>query len=62
MQKEERLMTRKILGFLAFVATGVGLFVSTVMKESNFLFILLTLAIAGLYAIGLMDHYKELQK
>ncbi|SCY49959.1 hypothetical protein [Alkaliphilus peptidifermentans] len=55
-------MTRKILGFLAFVATGVGLFVSTVMKESNFLFILLTLAIAGLYAIGLMDHYKELQK
>lgn len=55
-------MGRKKLGFLAFVLTGVGLILSTVLKEANIQMAIPVLAIAGLFGIGLIDHYKELQK
>ncbi|WP_192929584.1 hypothetical protein [Alkaliphilus serpentinus] len=55
-------MSRKKLGFVAFVATGVGLILSTILKEIDFFMLLPIAAIAGLFYVGLVEHYKELLK
>lgn len=55
-------MTRKMLGLAAFVATGVGLMVSTFMKDARALTLGILLPVAVFYFLGLSDHLKELQK
>ncbi len=55
-------MARKMIGLLAFVATGVGVMVSTFINDGRPFTIGILLPIAVFYFLGLSDHMKELQK
>lgn len=55
-------MLRKWLGFAAFIATGVGLIVSSIMKAGNVVSQVLLVVLALFYIIGLGIHFKELQE
>ena len=50
----------RVLGFLAFIATGGGLLVSTAIKNSNFHKTEIVLVYGGLFAISLIDHLIQL--
>jgi hypothetical protein len=50
------------LGFAAFIATGVGLIVSSFMQASNAVIQVLLVVLAIFYIIGLSIHFKELQE
>lgn len=55
-------MARKMLGFSAFVLTGVGLMASTLINGASPLAIGVLLPVAAFYVIALSDHLKELRK
>ncbi len=55
-------MSRKIIGFLAFIATGVGLLGGTFFNNNNTITIASILTISAFFIIGLIDHYKQLTK
>lgn len=58
-KKPNRTIAR-ILGLLAFIATGGGLIVSTVIKQENFYKTEILLIYGGLFAISLIDHFLKL--
>lgn len=54
-------MIRKILGLSAFVLTGVGLMVLTIIKDKN-LFNTIFLILTGcFFSMGLTGHFNELK-
>lgn len=54
-------MTRKLIGLIAFVATGLGLMVSTVLKDMNLLNTTFLLLVGCFFIISLLDHFNELK-
>ncbi len=60
-------MERKHLGLAAFVLTGIGLIVRSIMAHSDinpsniFMWVILMI-ITVFYFIGLKDHYQDLKK
>lgn len=57
-------MTRKILGLIAFVATGVLMLITQWVSSQNFVTIenIVLLIITVFYAIGIIDHFRELKE
>lgn len=55
-------MKRKVFWLLAYLVTGVGLMVSTLMKGYETLTIAILLPVALFYLFALNSHYKELKK
>ena len=49
----------RILGLLAFIATGGGLLVSAAINDSNFHKVEILIVLGGLFAISLVDHFKK---
>lgn len=54
-------MTRKLLGLIAFIATGAGLMVSMVIKDMNLLNIGFLIIVGCFFTISLVEHYNELK-
>ena len=52
---------RKIIGLIAFFATGVGLLISALNGNMNLLNVLILALFAIFFVIGVGDHLKELQ-
>ncbi|WP_100064981.1 hypothetical protein [Miniphocaeibacter massiliensis] len=52
-------MTTKVLGLVAFIATGGGLIISTVINEENFYKIEILIIFGCFFAISLVDHFKQ---
>lgn len=58
-----KLFSRKsarILGLIAFIATGGGLIVSTAINEENFYKTEILIIFGCFFAISLVDHFKRL--
>ncbi len=55
-------MTRKMIGFGLFVATGVALIILSVIETDYAIHGLLFALIAAFYALGLKEHFEELKK
>ncbi len=53
-------MNKKILGLLAFVATGGGLLLSAMIKEQNLFSTEILVFIIFFFMISLFDHIYEL--
>lgn len=51
---------RRILGLIAFIATGGGLIISTAIHEENFYKTEILIIIGCFFAISLVDHFKKL--
>lgn len=54
-------MTRKLIGLIAFVATGIGLMISTIMKNMNLLNTGITAIVGCFFVISLAEHFDELR-
>lgn len=54
--------TRKFLGLIAFIGTGLGLIVSSIKSTDNGFLMGILGFIAIFYFIGLKDYYKELME
>jgi len=54
-------MTRKLLGLVAFAATGLGLLVSTVIKDMNLLNTIFIVIVGCFFTISLLEHFNELK-
>lgn len=50
----------RFLGLIAFIATGGGLIISTVVNEEDSYKIKISIIFGCLFAIGLGDYYKKL--
>ncbi len=50
----------RVLGLLAFIATGGGLLISTALNGENFYKTEILLIFGGLFAISLIDHFTTL--
>lgn len=50
----------RVLGFLAFIATGGGLLFSTALNNPNFHKTEIVLIYGGLFGISLIDHLIDL--
>lgn len=48
-----------LLGLISFIATGLGLIISTIVNEDSFYWIGIIIIFALLFAIALVDHFKE---
>lgn len=57
-------MTRKILGLIAFVATGVLMLITQWVSSQNFVTVenIILLILTVFYVIGIVDHYNELRE
>lgn len=53
---------RKILLFLAFVATGIGLLLTSMLNTSNKTSEITLVILTMLFLVGLAGHYKELKR
>lgn len=53
-------MTRKLFGLIAFVATGLGLMLSTVSKDMNLINGVFLLIIGFFFTVSLKDHFHDL--
>ena len=53
---------RKILLFLAFVSTGIGLLLVSMLNTSNITNEITLIILTMLFLVGLAGHYKELRK
>lgn len=51
----------RLLGLIAFIATGGGLIVSTAINEGNFYKTEILIIFGGFFAISLVDHFKKLK-
>ena len=54
-------MSRKILGFFAFVATGYALLLTNIVRQQSMVDVVVSVAIIVLAAVGLKGHYEELK-
>ena len=54
-------MIKKLVGLQTYVLTGLGLIISAIVKYNRISSIVLTVAICGLFIIGIKDHYNELK-
>lgn len=50
----------RLFGLLAFIATGGGLIISTIINEENFYKTEILIIFGCFFAISLVDHYKHL--
>lgn len=50
----------RLLGLIAFIATGVGLIISTVVNEQNFYKMGILLFFGCFFLVGLVDYFKKL--
>ncbi len=53
---------RRYLGLVAFIATGGGLIISTIINEKNFYKTEILIIYGCLFAISLADHFRQLVK
>lgn len=53
-------MVMRVIGLLAFVATGGGLIVSTVINQDNFYKTEILMIFGALFAVSLIDHFLKL--
>lgn len=53
-------MVMRVIGLLAFVATGGGLIVSTVINQGNFYKTEILMIFGALFAVSLIDHFLKL--
>ena len=54
-------MIRKTLGILVFIVTGVGLLVSTLIKDMSIFNIIVFVLIGIFFLMGLVEHFYELK-
>lgn len=54
--------TRRLLGLIAFIATGGGLILDAMFTEPNFYKTEILVIFGCLYAISLADHFRKLRK
>lgn len=54
--------SKKLLGLIAFVATGGGLIISTGVNEENFYKTEILIIFGCFFAVSLADHFKKLKK
>lgn len=52
---------KRLLGLIAFIATGGGLIISTAINEENLYKTEILLVIGCFFAISLIDHYRNLR-
>lgn len=52
--------SRRVLGLMAFIATGGGLIISTAVNEENFYKTEILIIFGCFFAISLVDHYRKL--
>lgn len=50
----------RLLGLIAFIATGGGLIISTAINEENLHKTEILIIFGGFFAISLVDHFKKL--
>lgn len=50
----------RLLGLIAFIATGGGLILSTAINEDNFYKTEILIIIGCFFVVSLVDHYKQL--
>lgn len=57
-------MTRKMLGLIAFVATGTLMIITQWASSQNFVTVenIILLILTVFYVIGIVDHYNELRE
>lgn len=55
-------MKGKVVALLAFVATGCGLLLSSLTKDTDLISALLIGVIAVFYGIGLLTHHRKIFK
>ena len=53
-------MVMRVIGLLAFVATGGGLIVSTVINQGNYYKTEILMIFGALFAVSLIDHFLKL--
>ena len=53
-------MSTRLLGLIAFIATGGGLIISTAVNEENFYKTEILIIFGCFFAISLADHFKKL--
>lgn len=51
---------RIILGLIAFVITGLGLFISTIINENNMMKITIIIILIVFFIISLTEHFRDL--
>ena len=54
--------TTRLLGLIAFIATGGGLIISTAVNERNFYKTEIAIIFGCFFAISLLDHFRQLIK
>jgi len=54
-------LARKLLGLIAFISTGVGLLISTIIKDMNLLNIVFIGIIGYFFAISVVEHFNDLK-
>jgi len=54
-------MTRKLLGLIAFIVTGMGLIVSTIIKDISFVNTAFLIIVGCFFTISLFEHFNELK-
>lgn len=54
-------MIKKLVGLQAYVLTGLGLIISTLVEYNKIANIILIAAICSLFIIGIKDHFNELK-
>ena len=54
--------TARILGLLAFIATGGGLIYSTAIREVNYYKTEILIIYGALFAVSLLDHFVKLTR
>lgn len=54
--------TYRLIGLIAFIATGGGLILSTAINESNFYKTEILIIFGAFFAISLAEHYRKLKK
>lgn len=53
---------RRLLGLMAFIATGGGLIIEAMFTEENFYKTEILVIFGGLFAISLVDHFRKLRE
>lgn len=54
--------TKRLIGLLAFIATGGGLIISTAIHERDLYKTEILVIIGCFFAISLVDHFKKLKE
>ena len=54
-------MTRKLLGLISFIVTGMGLIVSTIIKDISLVNIAFLIIVVCFFTVSLLEHFNELK-